>query len=152
MLNLSISRLVRIIVAKAQSQQMLQMLVSKLGGLLNRRVYHMPFSRNLRLTVADDSNVRKMYEDSVENRGVLLIQPEHILSFKLMVIESVLTDQPELARSMLATQEYFVRANLHHGRSRAHRLCLRKMVDHPTNLGVDPTVRLPGPRTLAGSH
>lgn len=83
------------------------MLLYKLGGLLNRRIYHMPFSRNLRLSSADVENVRKLYEECVENRGVLLIQPEHILSFKLMGIESVLTDEPELARSMLATQEYF---------------------------------------------
>jgi hypothetical protein len=86
---------------------MLQMLLPKLGGLLNLRIYHMPFSRNLRLSSADAENVRRIYEECVENRGVLLIQPEHILSFKLMGIESVLTDEPELARSMLATQEYF---------------------------------------------
>jgi hypothetical protein len=83
------------------------MLVSKLGGLLNRRIYHMPFSRNLRLSSADVENIRRMYEECVENRGMLLIQPEHILSFKLMGIESVLTDKSELAQSMLATQEYF---------------------------------------------
>ncbi|CAO2648219.1 Nn.00g074860.m01.CDS01 [Neocucurbitaria sp. VM-36] len=100
-------KLVRIIVAKAQSQQMFQMLVSKLGGLLNRRIYHMPFSRKLRLSPANAENVRKIYEECVQNRGVLLVQPEHILSFKLMAIDSVLTDEPELARSMLATQAYF---------------------------------------------
>jgi hypothetical protein len=83
------------------------MLISKLGGLLNRRIYHMPFSRNLRLSSADVEGVRKIYKECVENRGVLLIQPEHILSFKLMGIESVLIDEPGLARSMLATQEYF---------------------------------------------
>jgi hypothetical protein len=38
---------------------------------------------------------------------VLLIQPEHVLSFKLIGIKSVLTDKSELARSMLATQKYF---------------------------------------------
>lgn len=101
------SRLVRNIVAKAQSQQMLQMLISKLGGLLNRRIYHMPFSRNLRLSLEDAENVRKIYEECINARGVLLVQPEHLLSFKLMAIESVLTNRPELARSMLTTQEYF---------------------------------------------
>lgn len=83
------------------------MLLSKLGGLLNRRIYHMPFSRNLKLSSVDVKDVREIYEECVENRGVLLIQPEHILSFKLMGIESVLTDKSELARSMLATQDYF---------------------------------------------
>jgi hypothetical protein len=106
-LNVPINRLVRVISAKAQSQQMLQMLISKLGGLLNRRIYHMPFSRSLRLSSTEVEGLRKLYKECVENRGVLLIQPEHILSFKLMAVESVLTDQPELAQSMLATQAYF---------------------------------------------
>jgi hypothetical protein len=48
-----------------------------------------------------------MYKKCVKNRSVLLIQPKHILSFKLIGIESMLIDKSKLARSMLATQEYF---------------------------------------------
>jgi hypothetical protein len=69
---------------------MLQMLVSKFGYLLNRRVYHMPFSRALRPSIEEAGLLRKIYEDCILNRGVLLIQPEHILSFKLMAIEATL--------------------------------------------------------------
>ncbi|CAJ2513842.1 Uu.00g019610.m01.CDS01 [Anthostomella pinea] len=36
------SQLVRVIVAKSQSKQMAQILISKLGGLVNRRVYYLP--------------------------------------------------------------------------------------------------------------
>ncbi|KAH8693432.1 hypothetical protein GQ44DRAFT_599094, partial [Phaeosphaeriaceae sp. PMI808] len=100
-------KLVRIVIAKAQSHQMLQMLVAKLGGILDRRVYHMPFSHNLRLSLADAGAIQQLYEECVKNRGVLLIQPEHMLSFKFMAIESLLTDQIGLARSMLSTQAYF---------------------------------------------
>jgi hypothetical protein len=100
-------RLVRVVVAKPQSRQMLHMLVAKLGGLLNRRIYQMPFSRNLRLNTQDARTIREIYEECIRERGVLLIQPEHILSFKLMGIECVLTDQPETAREMLATQQWF---------------------------------------------
>jgi hypothetical protein len=82
------SRLVRIVIAKPQSEQMKQMLVAKLGGLLNRRIFQMPFSRNLQLSAADARAIREMYEECIATRGVLLIQPEHILSFKLMAIES----------------------------------------------------------------
>jgi hypothetical protein len=67
----------------------------------------MPFSRTLRLNLAEARTIRRLYEECIKNRGVLLIQPEHILSFKLMAIESLLMDQPELARSMLSTQAYF---------------------------------------------
>ncbi|KAJ5059156.1 hypothetical protein J3E72DRAFT_230989 [Bipolaris maydis] len=100
-------KLVRVIVAKPQSKQMLQMLVAKLGGMLGRRVYQMPFSRNLRLSANDARTIRQIYDECIANRGVLLIQPEHILSFKLMAVECVLLDQQETARSLLATQEFF---------------------------------------------
>ncbi|KAK4906614.1 hypothetical protein LTR49_024261 [Elasticomyces elasticus] len=49
------SRLIRVVVAKPQSKQMAQMMVSKLGGLLDRRVYYMPFSRALKLDKTADS-------------------------------------------------------------------------------------------------
>jgi hypothetical protein len=99
--------LVRVIVAKPQSKQMQQMLVAKLGGLLNRRIYHMPFSRNLRLTESDAITLRQIYEDCIEERGVLLIQPEHILSFKLMGVESLIIQQPSTAARLLDTQAFF---------------------------------------------
>ncbi|KAF1915062.1 hypothetical protein BDU57DRAFT_539445 [Ampelomyces quisqualis] len=101
-------KLVRIIVAKPQSKQMLHMLVSKLGYLLNRRVYHMPFSRSLRPNAADAALIRRSYEECIANRGVLLIQPEHILSFKLMAVEAVLAHLP-CAQPLLETQEFFDR-------------------------------------------
>ncbi|KAH7388677.1 hypothetical protein BKA66DRAFT_569000 [Pyrenochaeta sp. MPI-SDFR-AT-0127] len=100
-------KLVRVVVAKPQSRQMLQMLVSKLGGLLNRRIYHMPFSRALRLTANDTRTIQELYRECMINRGVLLIQPEHILSFKLMGIEMLLTGQDNTARSLLSTQQFF---------------------------------------------
>jgi len=83
---------------------MQQMLFAKLGGLLNRRIYHMPFSRNLRLTELDAMNLRQIYEDCIEKRGVLLIQPEHILSFKLMGVESLPIQQLSTAARLLDTQ------------------------------------------------
>lgn len=86
---------------------MLQMLVSKLGGFLNRRIYHMPFSRALRLTADDANTIQELYRECMVNRGVLLIQPEHILSFKLMGIEMLLTGQDNTARSLLSTQQFF---------------------------------------------
>jgi hypothetical protein len=86
---------------------MLQMLVAKLGGLLGRRIFQMPFSRNLQLSVNDARAIRQLYEECISTRGVLLIQPEHILSFKLMAIECVLVDQKDTARSLLSTQDFF---------------------------------------------
>ncbi|KAF2653745.1 hypothetical protein K491DRAFT_780118 [Lophiostoma macrostomum CBS 122681] len=99
--------LVRVIVAKPQSRQMFQMLVSKLGGLLNRRIYHMPFSRALTLSAAEANAIGEIYQECMANRGIMLVQPEHILSFKLMGIECLLSAKPDVGRSLLRTQNFF---------------------------------------------
>jgi hypothetical protein len=99
--------LVRVIVAKPQSKQMLQMLVAKLGGLLNRRIYHMPFSRALRLSAAQGNAIHDLYKECMSARGILLVQPEHILSFKLMGIECLVSGQLPLGKSLLRTQQFF---------------------------------------------
>jgi Protein of unknown function (DUF3638)/Protein of unknown function (DUF3645) len=101
------SRLVRVIVAKPQSKQMFQMLVSKLGGLLDRRVYHMPFSRALRLGEAEANAIGSIYRDCMANGGILFVQPEHILSFKLMGLECLILGKETVGRSLLSTQEFF---------------------------------------------
>ncbi|KAI1118430.1 hypothetical protein F5Y14DRAFT_264197 [Nemania sp. NC0429] len=82
------SQLARVIVAKPQSKQMAQMLISKLGGLLDRRVYFMPFSRALKVDLTALANtIDTMLRDCQNSGGVLLVQPEHILSLQLMGIE-----------------------------------------------------------------
>ncbi|KAI9048432.1 hypothetical protein LZ554_007268 [Drepanopeziza brunnea f. sp. 'monogermtubi'] len=101
------SSLVRVIVAKPQSKQMFQMLISKLGGLLNRRVYHMPFSRELRLGTAEAGAIHNMCRECMETGGILLVQPEHILSFKLMGLECLITGKEAVGKSLLGTQEFF---------------------------------------------
>lgn len=107
MLIILTSRLVRVIAAKSQSKQMFQMLVSKLGGLLNRRIYHMPFSRALRMNQDTAYTIRKIYQDCMAKRGILLVQPEHILSFKLMGIECLLSGKRKTGKLMLDTQQFF---------------------------------------------
>ncbi|KAJ2972741.1 hypothetical protein NQ176_g6980 [Zarea fungicola] len=81
------SRLVRVIVAKPQAKELLRTLSTKLGGLLNHRIYHMPFNRSLRLAAYQVHALSEQYKECREQRGVLLCHPEHILSFKLMAIE-----------------------------------------------------------------
>ena len=99
--------LVRVYVAKPQSKQMLQMLVSKMGGLLDRRVYHMPFSRALRLTKVEADAIGDMCKECMRNGGILLVQPEHILSFKLMGLECLISGNELIGHSLLRTQQFF---------------------------------------------
>ena len=82
-------------------------LISKLGGQQNRRIYYMPVNRSLKLSAEEADTVGDMYEDCMRNRGILLVQPEHILSFKLMAIEALIARKDDLARSLLRTQELF---------------------------------------------
>lgn len=80
-------RLVRVVVLKPLSGQMFQMLVQKLGGLVNRRIFYMPFSRAVKINQERASAIRLLYEECLQSGGILLIQPEHMLSFKLVGLE-----------------------------------------------------------------
>jgi len=101
------SKLVRVIVAKPQAKELFRALVSKLGGLLDHRIYHMPFSRSLKLTTPDAHGVDRLYKECMEKGGVLLMQPEHMLSFKLMGIECRESGKEEVSRILLGTQHSF---------------------------------------------
>lgn len=100
-------KLVRVVVAKAQSKQMAQMLISKLGGLLNRRVYYMPFSRSLKLDAAAAATVSRICRECMAAGGVLLVQPEHILSFKLMGLDAYISGREDVGKSLLMAQDFF---------------------------------------------
>lgn len=80
-------QLVRVVVAKPQSNQMIHTLISKLGGLINRRIFYLPFSRSVQLCRGNVVVAREMIEKCTAEGGILLVQPEHLLSFKLMGID-----------------------------------------------------------------
>ena len=81
------TRLVRVIVLKSLCNQMFQLLGQKLGGLLNRRIYYIPFSRDVSLDDASIRTIMQLYKECMTNGGILLTQPDHLLSFKLIGIE-----------------------------------------------------------------
>ncbi|KAL4749322.1 hypothetical protein BDW72DRAFT_214126 [Aspergillus terricola var. indicus] len=101
------SCLVIVLVAKAQSRQMFQMLVSKLGGLLGRRVYCLPVTRSLSISDIEASEMESMCLECMADGGVLLIQPEHILSLKLMCLECFVTGRDVVGRCLLRILELF---------------------------------------------
>ncbi|KAI1428155.1 hypothetical protein F5Y12DRAFT_790732 [Xylaria sp. FL1777] len=101
----------RVIVAKPQSKQMAQMLTSKLGGLVGRRVYHMPFSRALKIdSTMIATTIEKIIRDCKDSGGVLLVQPEHLLSFQLLGIEcycSRSTNKQAIGKLLIQIQDFF---------------------------------------------
>ncbi|KAI0477366.1 hypothetical protein GGR56DRAFT_636982 [Xylariaceae sp. FL0804] len=101
-------RLVRVIVAKPQSKQMRQMLITKLGGLLDRQVFGLPFSRSIVMDVGKVRRIQGLIDSCRKAGGVLLIQPEHILSFKLMGLEYAGAAEPstqETGLELIKTQK-----------------------------------------------
>lgn len=98
--------LVRVVVLKQLSTQMFQLLAKKLGGMLDRRIFYMPFSRSLKLEVHQANHIRNMYEECMYTGGILLVQPEHLLSFELMGPERLLSDNPELGGALIRTQKW----------------------------------------------
>ena len=85
-------QLVRVIVPKALTVQMFDLLVARLGGLTNRPIYHLPFSRTPeydygRVISPQIDDLHKLMSQCMAERGILLVQPEHIVSLKLMSVE-----------------------------------------------------------------
>jgi hypothetical protein len=101
------TKLVRAIVGKPQANELFRTLVSKLGGLLDRQIYHMPFSRSLRLTESDARAIDMLCKECMENGGVMLVQPEHLLSFQLMGIECQISGLEKIGGILLDTQDFF---------------------------------------------
>ena len=97
--------LLRAIVLKPLLRQTMHLLTQRLGGLLNQRVYHTPFSRRTQLDGSVVEDLQSIYEDCKQNRGILVALPEHILSFRLMGRERFSNDLP-LATRLLKVENW----------------------------------------------
>jgi len=84
------SDLVRVVTLKPLSNQMFELLVSRLAGLANRPIFYVPISRSLRMDTFLVRTIRGLFERCVAEGGVLVVQPEHVLSLKLMHIDNLL--------------------------------------------------------------
>ena len=105
-------KLVRVVVLKPLAVQMFQLLVERLGGLTNRRIFYLPFSRSLGIT-STHATIQSLFAECQRVGGILVAQPDHILSFKLMTVEQQLSladagAQPStgLATSLLNSQRW----------------------------------------------
>ena len=99
-------KLVRVVVLKPLASQMFHLLRKKLGGLLGQRIFHMPVSRSVRLDVPKARQIRTLCLECMESGGLLLVQPEHLLSFELMGLERMLAGEAELGKSLVGTQRW----------------------------------------------
>ena len=99
-------RLVRVVVLKPLSTQMFHLLLRKLSCLLGRRIFHMPTSRSVPLNKNKVEQLRNLCEECKRTGGILLVQPEHLLSFELMGFERLLSEDTDLGNSLVRTQRW----------------------------------------------
>jgi hypothetical protein len=106
--------LVRVVVPKALSKQLMHTLIATLGGLMNRQVFYLPISRAVKLRTSDVVVVKRMLQTCQKEGGVLLVQPEHLLSFKLMGLESTWAEgggNGDIGRHIVRTYSDFEQAS-----------------------------------------
>ena len=94
------SNLVRLIVLTSLYTTNYNQLVFKLGGLLNRRVYSLPFRRDMNLDKQDIDIIYQVLKQCQETGGVLVTVREHVLSLQLKYQESCFKGNIELASSI----------------------------------------------------
>jgi hypothetical protein len=80
--------LVRVVVLKALAAQMFRLLVIRLGSLVDRKTFYLPFSRQVKMDSEHVHTLVGLFKDCAAQGGILLAQPEHILSLKLMTIDT----------------------------------------------------------------
>lgn len=96
------SNLVRVVTLKPLSNQMFQLLVTRISGLSNRPIFYIPFSRSLRMNIYLVRTIGDLYRRCTAERGVLVVQPEHILSQKLMHVDFFLTSNRSREKRSIA--------------------------------------------------
>ena len=103
-------QLVRIVVLKPLAQQMFNLLSRRLCGLANRRIFYLPFSREIDALTAS-KELQPLFETCLQERGILLAQPEHLLSLKLMAIDMAIRTEERfsvIAKTLLDSQSWLI--------------------------------------------
>ncbi|KAJ7272609.1 hypothetical protein B0H12DRAFT_1007977 [Mycena haematopus] len=81
-------QLVRVVVLKPLAAQMFQLLKQRVCTLANRRLFYLPFSRDVPLDSPKIREIFDLFKECARSGGILLCQPEHILSFQLMGLDA----------------------------------------------------------------
>ncbi|KAI9432020.1 hypothetical protein H4582DRAFT_2084141 [Lactarius indigo] len=98
------SNLARVVTLKPLSNQMYQLLLSRLSDLADRRIFYVPFSRNLQMSAFVVQRLSTLYRRCAEEGGVLVVQPEHLLSQKLMCIDTLLKSDDDCEKYTITNE------------------------------------------------
>ena len=101
--------LVRIVVPRPLLLQTAQLLQARLGGLIGRKIKHVPFSRRSSTAIHDLETYQQFHLDLLHGGGAILTLPEHLLSFQLSGLQELSHGHIQQAEVMMRLQEWFMR-------------------------------------------
>ena len=101
--------LVRVVVPRPLLLQTAQLLQARLGGLVGRKIKHLPFSRRSSTAIKDLKEFHKLHLEMLHDGGTMLALPEHMLSFHLSGLQELSNGHTEQAASMMRLQVWLMR-------------------------------------------
>lgn len=99
-------KLVRVVVPKPLLLQTAQLLHARLGGLLGRKVRHVPFSRKTSTNSKTIEALYRIHHEILKSSGIMLALPEHILSFMLSGLQRLSDARISEASRMVKIQSW----------------------------------------------
>lgn len=96
----------RLIVPRALVMQTANMIHARLGGLVGRAIYHIPFSRQTSTADHMLQLYKELHEDMQRFRGLLLTSHEHVLSFRLSGLQRLADNKSKEAETMINFQRW----------------------------------------------
>jgi hypothetical protein len=96
--------LARILCLAQLREQTIRLLSQRLGGIVNRSIYHLPFSRKTIVNEKFLERLSDIHAEIIFQRGVLVALPEEILSFRLLLEEKV-ASKPKIGGAMMEIEE-----------------------------------------------
>ena len=101
--------LVRVAVPKPLLLQTAQLLQARLGGLIGRKIRHIPFSRRSSTDTTALNDYHRLHLEMLRNGGTILTLPEHMLSFQLSGLQELSNGHIQQATLMMRIQEWLLR-------------------------------------------
>ena len=103
------NKLVRVVVPRPLLLQTAQLLQARIGGLIGRKVKHLPFSRRSSTVIHDIDMYRNLHLQMLQEGGVVLTLPEHMLSFQLSGLQELSNNHVQQAATMMRFQEWLMK-------------------------------------------
>ncbi|KAF2276617.1 uncharacterized protein EI97DRAFT_450390 [Westerdykella ornata] len=102
-------QLARIVVPRALLLQSAQVIQAKIGGLLNRELTHVTFSRRTQISSEVLETFCRLHNHCMDDQGVMIALPEHILSFQLCGRQRICDGRFKEAERLIAIQLWLER-------------------------------------------